>query len=214
MENFRDVQSATLYSVTRRQKPGRIRGCPDYSQSSRNTAWRLRGVRQRQLRACDRLRGIAARQPNAARWTGSEGIVRSKTPCLENALARNPMKRPQKRKTRPGGQPDGSSYMGAGVDGRSRRIQPRWGGMTAPTSSSRGRGTGRSTRRRIFLTSWQGFWRALRRRLLRRRPISLSRRGAIRCQRAGCRRIVQTLLIKRFLIRWRLRPRLLRGDLA
>jgi hypothetical protein len=79
----------------------------------------------------------------------------SKTLWLENALARNPMKRPQKRKTRPGGQPDGSSYMGAGVDGRSRRIQPRWGGMTAPTSSSRGRATGRSTRRRIFLTSWQ-----------------------------------------------------------
>ena len=40
----------------------------------------------------------------------------------------------QKRKTRPGGQPDGSSHMGAlGVDGRSRRIQPRWGGITAPT---------------------------------------------------------------------------------
>jgi len=50
---------------------------------------------------------------------------------------------PQKRKTRPGGQPDGSSHMGAlGVDGRSRRIQ-RWGGITAPTAivSRQGRST-------------------------------------------------------------------------
>lgn len=57
-------------------------------------------------------------------------------------------KHPQKRKTRPGGQPDGSSHMGAlGVDGRSRRIQPRWGGITAPTVivSREGRGTFKRT---------------------------------------------------------------------
>src|SRR6476660_1749094 len=55
---------------------------------------------------------------------------------------------PQKRKTRPGGQPDGSSHMGAlGVDGRSRRIQPRWGGITAPTAivSRQGRSTFKPT---------------------------------------------------------------------
>src|SRR5258705_4891414 len=55
---------------------------------------------------------------------------------------------PQKRKTRPGGQPDGSSHMGAlGVDGRSRRIQPRWGGITAPTDivSREGRSTFKRT---------------------------------------------------------------------
>src|SRR5947209_13129135 len=40
---------------------------------------------------------------------------------------------PQKPKDPPGGQPGGSSYMGAGVDGRSRRIQPCRGGITAPT---------------------------------------------------------------------------------
>src|SRR5258705_1464692 len=54
----------------------------------------------------------------------------------------------QKRKTRPGGQPDGSSHMGAlGVDGRSRRIQPRWGGITAPTDivSRQGRSTFKRT---------------------------------------------------------------------
>jgi hypothetical protein len=58
---------------------------------------------------------------------------------------------PQKRKTRPGGQPDGSSYMGAGVDGRSRRIQPRWGGIAAPTVIGRGGLAKRSKRPRIFL---------------------------------------------------------------
>ena len=55
---------------------------------------------------------------------------------------------PQKRKTRPGGQPDGSSHMGAlGVDGRSRRIQPRWGGITTPTDivSRQGRSTFKRT---------------------------------------------------------------------
>src|SRR5712672_4163684 len=57
-------------------------------------------------------------------------------------------KYPQKRKTRPGGQPDGSSHMGAlGVDGRSRRIQPRWGGITTPTDivSRQGRSTFKRT---------------------------------------------------------------------
>jgi hypothetical protein len=60
---------------------------------------------------------------------------------------------PPKRKTRPGGQPDGSSHMGAGVDGRSRRIQPRWGGITAPTLIGRGGLAKRSKGRRLFLTS-------------------------------------------------------------
>src|SRR4051794_31559876 len=32
----------------------------------------------------------------------------------------------------------GQAIPGAGVDGRSRRIQPRWGGITAPTQLSRG----------------------------------------------------------------------------
>src|SRR5712664_1902962 len=61
-------------------------------------------------------------------------------------------KYPQKRKTRPGGQPDGSSHMGAlGVDGRSRRIQPRWGGITAPTDIMSREG------RRMFKRTWDFF---------------------------------------------------------
>jgi hypothetical protein len=64
---------------------------------------------------------------------------------------------PLKRKTRPGGQPDGSSYMGA------------WGGWAlAPNTASMGRDNrshinwspqGRRTfkRRAIFLTFWQEF---------------------------------------------------------
>src|SRR6266446_4917743 len=66
-------------------------------------------------------------------------------------------KYPQKRKTRPGGQPDGSSHMGAlGVDGRSRRIQPRWGGITAPQILCRGRVAARSNGLGIFLTFLAG----------------------------------------------------------
>src|SRR5580698_10449348 len=64
----------------------------------------------------------------------------------------------QKRKTRPGGQPDGSSYMGA------------WGGWAlAPNTASMGRDyrshpywsrRGRPTFKRsaIFLTFWQEFY--------------------------------------------------------
>jgi hypothetical protein len=61
-----------------------------------------------------------------------------------------PMALPRKRKTRPGGQPDGSSHMGAWVDGRSRRIQPRWGGITAPTDIGRGRAPRVQIIRRFF----------------------------------------------------------------
>ena len=66
----------------------------------------------------------------------------------------------QKRKTRPGGQPDGSSHMGAlGVDGRSRRIQPRWGGITAPTVivSRQDRSTFKPTSEFFYLFG-RGFW--------------------------------------------------------
>src|SRR3977135_3726653 len=51
----------------------------------------------------------------------------------------------------------GQAIWALGVDGRSRRIQPRWGGMTAPTNVGRGRVVDSSNRARIFLTSWQGF---------------------------------------------------------
>src|ERR1700694_3940382 len=59
--------------------------------------------------------------------------------------------------TRPGGQPDGSRHMGAWVDGRSRRIQPRWGGITAPTHIGRGRAAARSNGLTIFLTFGRNF---------------------------------------------------------
>src|ERR1700691_2641624 len=50
-------------------------------------------------------------------------------------------------------------YGALGVDGRSRRIQPRWGGITAPTNIGRGTVAARSNHRRFFLGF---FWRALR----------------------------------------------------
>src|SRR6202022_3872408 len=48
----------------------------------------------------------------------------------------------------------GQAIWALGVDGRSRRIQPRWGGITAPTSIGRDRVAGRSNGVAIFLTFW------------------------------------------------------------
>src|SRR3984885_13445695 len=71
----------------------------------------------------------------------------------------------------------GQAIWALGVDGRSRRIQPRWGGITAPTLIRRGRGAGRSTRRAIFLTFRQELsvrFRAPDEKLLRGGPIGLA----------------------------------------
>ena len=51
----------------------------------------------------------------------------------------------------------GQAIWALGVDGRSRRIQPRWGGITAPTYIGRSRVGARSKDRAIFLTFCQGF---------------------------------------------------------
>src|ERR1700753_3033426 len=45
----------------------------------------------------------------------------------------------------------GQAIWGAGVDGRSRRIQPRWGGVTAPTLIRRGGAQKCSMRWTLFL---------------------------------------------------------------
>jgi hypothetical protein len=52
--------------------------------------------------------------------------------------------------TRPGGQPGGSSHMGAGVDGRSRQIRPQWKRCCAPTASKSPRHRKRSNASEIF----------------------------------------------------------------
>src|SRR6202166_127545 len=49
----------------------------------------------------------------------------------------------------------GQAIWALGVDGRSRRIQPRWGGITAPTDMSRRRVAIRSNLLALFLTCWQ-----------------------------------------------------------
>src|SRR5258708_5117388 len=49
----------------------------------------------------------------------------------------------------------GQAIWALGVDGRSRRIQPRWGGITGPTNLSRRRIAVRSNVSAIFLTFWQ-----------------------------------------------------------
>src|ERR1700739_2394305 len=50
----------------------------------------------------------------------------------------------------------GQAIWALGVDGRSRQIQPRWGGITAPTDVGRNRGAARSNPRAIFLTLFGG----------------------------------------------------------
>src|SRR5258707_8142192 len=113
------VQPAALPPPRNRQKAVELRGFPSNPQSSRIPAWRrCRGCNYATAAAESRFRQAERR------------------------------KYPQKRKTRPGGQPDGSSHMGAlGGDGRSRRIQPRRGGITAPTDivSLQGRSTFKRT---------------------------------------------------------------------
>src|SRR5258707_12116779 len=52
----------------------------------------------------------------------------------------------------------GQAIWALGVDGRLRRIQPRWGGITAPTYVGRGRAAARSNDPAIFLTFWQEFF--------------------------------------------------------
>src|ERR1700693_1561850 len=50
----------------------------------------------------------------------------------------------------------GQAIWALGVDGRSRRIQPRWGGITAPTLIGRGRGVARSNRPADFFSFLAG----------------------------------------------------------
>src|SRR6266404_2772032 len=114
------VQPATLPPPRNRQKAVEVRGFPSNPQSSR-------------IPTCRSCRGLQVPERAAPESRFRQAERR---------------KYPQKRKTRPGGQPDGSSHMGAlGVDGRSRRIQPRWGGITAPTDivSRQGRSTFKRT---------------------------------------------------------------------
>src|SRR5882757_6038000 len=54
----------------------------------------------------------------------------------------------------------GQAIWALGVDGRSRRIQPRWGGITAPTDICRGRAAKRSNRLWVFLTFSAGVFSA------------------------------------------------------
>jgi hypothetical protein len=106
-----------------------------------------------------RLSGLFTVKPSCRHDGAAMTADEEQAPACDrqNKMAKNIR---QKRKTRPGGQPDGSSYMGAGVDGRSRRIQPRWGGITAPTLIGRGGLAKRSKRRQLFLTSGQAFLNA------------------------------------------------------
>src|SRR6266478_1268450 len=53
----------------------------------------------------------------------------------------------------------GQAIWALGVDGRSRRIQPRWGGITAPTYVGRRRVAARSNRPcDFFLLLGRNFW--------------------------------------------------------
>src|ERR1700722_14122974 len=71
------------------------------------------------------------------------------TPPWENARNIRKNERPVRGDNR-----TGQAVWALGVDWRSRRIQPRWGGML-PHLFCRGRGAARSTRPENFLTFWQ-----------------------------------------------------------
>jgi len=64
---------------------------------------------------------------------------------------------PQNERPVRGDNRTGQAIWALGVDGRSRRIQPRWGGITAPTCIGRGGDAKRSNRAAIFLTFWREF---------------------------------------------------------
>jgi len=74
------------------------------------------------------------------------------------------------------------------VDGRSRRIQPRWGGITAPTDIGRGRVAERSNGPRIFLTSGQLFLAGIRPKLLRGGAMGFANGRLVR-RHGGTRRV-------------------------
>jgi hypothetical protein len=99
VENLEDVQQSPSLVAAHRRKPAEMRGFPPYPQSSRIPAWRRCGGPRI---GCDDI------STDFVGWRAEKA-------------------RP-KRKTRPGGQPDGSSHMGA------------WGGWAlAPNTASMGR---------------------------------------------------------------------------
>ena len=81
----------------------------------------------------------------------------------------------------------GQAIWALGVDGRSRRIQPRWGGISAPTYIGRSKVGARSKDRAIFLTFCRGFFGPGE--SLRGGAIGSRRRRFVR--RHGGRRLVQ-----------------------
>src|SRR5258708_2292781 len=129
----------SLVHISQRRKAVEIPGCPPYSQSSVATAW-----------------------PNRA-GCKFEGKRRQRSDFIERRLKRTAEnERPVRGDNR-----TGQAIWALGVDGRSRQIQPRWGGITAPTAIGRDRAAGRSNGVAIFLT----FWRAVP------RPKNTVRRG-------------------------------------
>src|SRR6476619_2026189 len=64
----------------------------------------------------------------------------------------------------------GQAIWALGVDGRSRRIQPRWGGKTAPTYIGRGRVAERSNASADFFDFVAGIFIARRGDWLRQQP--------------------------------------------
>src|SRR4030088_1922467 len=81
-----------------------MRGSPPYPQSSHMSAWRHCSAASSLARS--RRADFAAR--NRLKWSSNERPVR-------------------------GDNRTGQAIWALGVDGRSRRIQPRWGGVNAPT---------------------------------------------------------------------------------
>ena len=147
MENFRVVQCATLRITFQSKNTAQIRGYSLYPPSSRAAAWPR----------CRAHPVIAANQRTGNILTdGVRRLARrlrghKPEPCAagfdQNALG--------KEKTRPGGQPDGSSHMGAWGGWALAPNTADGEGLTAPTLISRSSRAGRSKHPAIFLTFYR-----------------------------------------------------------
>jgi hypothetical protein len=109
-------------------KSAKIGGGPRHRQSSGAPGWL----------SCHRmaeLRSPPAPVPQAVRPISPDGTARNVS---------------QDERPVRGDNRTGQAIWALGVDGRSRRIQPRWGGITAPTDIGRGTVAARSNHRRFF----------------------------------------------------------------
>ena len=123
------------HEAARKEKNGRRRNRTESTERDRDILWKTFPM------SSERARPDPSPDKTPGRYGGlSQGVPARKS------VERIPLKRERPAR---GDNRTGQAYMGAGVDGRSRRIQP-WGGVTNPTLISRGRVAERSKPKGLF----------------------------------------------------------------